>query len=286
MKIFQKLNRVTHRQGTTSPVQPDDSQSYASWMIAFLVLLLAIMIIGMSSMNNVLTQWHHQLTSKMRIEIPQPKTVVIAQTMDLLQQTSGVAHAQLRNNNPEAIFDTTSPAIIDVDLKPSVPFDINAFTQQLEQIGVQNRIETYGQWKIKIGQLAFFLETLGYVLVLLIGLAVFVTISLVTRSGLVIHGDIINTLQLMGATPFYIAHQFEIQAFRLSLRGGVLGLIASVPFLYLLSIISRFWKLPELSFLFPSVSGLVIILMIPISVAFLSRIIARLAALRTLTTLN
>lgn len=285
MRIFQKISRIVRNPRTSSPVQQDESQNYASWMISFLVLLLAVMVIGMSSMNNVLTQWHQQLTYKMRIEIPQPKTVVIAQLMDLLQQTPGVAHAHLLNNHGETL-DTTLPAIIDVDLKPSGPFDMAAFTQQLEQIGAQSRIETFGQWKVKIGQLAFFLETLGYVLLLLIGLAVFITISLVTRSGLVIHGDIINTLQLMGATPFYIAHQFEIQAFRLSLRGGVLGLIASVPFLYLLSLISQFWKLPELSFLFPSVPGLILILFIPLLVAFLSRIIARLAALRTLTTFS
>ncbi|MFX5956994.1 FtsX-like permease family protein, partial [Acinetobacter baumannii] len=80
---------------------------------------------------------------------------------------------------------------------------------------------------------------------------VLVTISLVTHSGLVIHREVIDTLQLMGATPSYIARQFEIQAFRLSLKGGVLGLIAMIPFLYLLSLISRVWQLPEISSLLP-----------------------------------
>jgi cell division protein FtsX len=117
-------------------------------------------------------------------------------------------------------------------------------------------------------------------------LAVLITISLVTRSGLVIHRDVIDTLQLMGATSTYIAHQFEIQAFRLSLKGGVIGLMAIIPFLYLLSFVAQLWQLPEVASLLPSRVVLVAVLAMPLLVALLSRMVARLAVLRTLATLD
>lgn len=276
----------------SSPVQSDISQQTASWIIAFLVLLLAMIMIGMSSMNGVLMTWHDQLSHKMRIELLDPKPVAVAQVMALLEQTAGVERAQIRHtrgrNTLEEQWELIAnlPAIIDVDLTPAVPFDINTFVSQLEQVAVQSRIETYGQWQEKIGQLAFFLESLGYIVVLLIGLAVLITISLVTRSGLVIHREVIDTLQLMGATANYIARQFEVQAFRLSLKGGVMGLMAIIPFLYLLSFVSHLWQIPEVASLLPGRVVLIAVLLMPLLVALLSRMVARLAVLRTLATLD
>jgi len=276
----------------SSPVQSDASQQTASWIVAFLVLLLAMMMIGMSSMNGVLMNWHEQLSHKMRIELPDPKPVAVAQVMALLEQTAGVERAQIRHatgrNTLEEQWELIAnlPAIIDVDLAPAFPFDMNTFVSQLEQVAAQSRIETYGQWQEKIGQLAFFLESLGYIVVLLIGLAVLITISLVTRSGLVIHREVIDTLQLMGATANYIARQFEVQAFRLSLKGGVIGLMAIIPFLYLLSFVSHLWQIPEVASLLPGRVVLIAVLLMPLLVALLSRMVARLAVLRTLATLD
>jgi cell division protein FtsX len=293
MTITRKLNKIMRRKSAaSSPVQSDVSQQNASWIVAFLVLLLAIIVIGMSSMNGVLMTWHEQLSHKMRIELPNPKPVAVAQVMTLLQQTAGVERAQIYHspgrNTIEDQWELIAhlPAIIDVDLASATPFDMNAFVSQLEQVASQSRIETYGQWQEKIGQLAFFLETLGLIVILLIGLAVLITISLVTRSGLVIHRDVIDTLQLMGATSTYIAHQFEIQAFRLSLKGGVIGLMAIIPFLYLLSFVAQLWQLPEVASLLPSRVVLVAVLAMPLLVALLSRMVARLAVLRTLATLD
>ncbi|MEI8295404.1 MAG: hypothetical protein WCG04_02635 [Alphaproteobacteria bacterium] len=280
------------RKITTCAIQTDVSQKNASWIITFLVLLLAIVMLGMSSMNGVLITWREQLSHKMRIELPNPKPVAVAQVMELLEQTSGVERARVHHSPGRSTFEeqweliAQLPAVIDVDLSTATPFDMDAFVSQLEQVAELSRIETYGQWQEKIGQLSIFLETLGLIVILLIGLAVLISISLVTRSGLVIHREVIDTLQLMGATSTYIAHQFEVQAFRLSLKGGVIGLMAVIPFLYLLSFVAQLWQMPEVASILPDRIVLVAVLVMPLFVAFLSRMVARLAVLRTLSTLD
>ena len=45
-----------------------------------------------------------------------------------------------------------------------------------------------------------------------------------TRTGLVIHQDVIELLHLMGAHDEYVARQFQVHHFWLGLKGGVVGL--------------------------------------------------------------
>lgn len=291
MRILNLFSKISRKHQIPSPVQADMTQKNASWIVAFLVLLLALILIGMSSMNGVLKNWHDQLGNKMQLEIANPRPISLNQLIDLLHQTPGIQKIQFFQPKRNALEEqlqmlTPLPAIIEIDLLPKGSLDLNHLMGQASSLNIDMRVETYGQWQARIGQIVFFLETLSIVVMTLITLAVFVTISLVTRSGLVIHKEIIDTLQLMGATPHYIAKQFENQAFRLTLKGGVIGLFGILPFVYLMGLLVKIWHIPEIPMISPSSVVLVGVLLIPLVVSLLSRLIARLAVLKQLAILG
>ena len=64
------------------------------------------------------------------------------------------------------------------------------------------------------------IEWIAFSIVALIGLTAIAAIIFATRSGLAVHGAIINLLHVMGARDSYIACQFQMQAMMLGIRGG------------------------------------------------------------------
>jgi cell division transport system permease protein len=77
--------------------------------------------------------------------------------------------------------------------------------------------------------------------VLLNGLAAVGTVVFATRTGLMVHLRIIEVLHLMGATDRYIARQFAIQALRLGLRGGLIGIVPALIALLLVTRVGGEW---------------------------------------------
>jgi cell division transport system permease protein len=57
----------------------------------------------------------------------------------------------------------------------------------------------------------------------MVGAASVLTVVFTTRAGLAVHHDVIELLHLMGARDLYIARQFENEAMRLGLSGGIAG---------------------------------------------------------------
>jgi cell division transport system permease protein len=64
--------------------------------------------------------------------------------------------------------------------------------------------------------------------VALIGAVAVSTVIFITRTGLMIHAPIVDLLHAMGAADSYIAGQFQRHAFRLGLRGGIIGLVPAL----------------------------------------------------------
>ena len=63
---------------------------------------------------------------------------------------------------------------------------------------------------------------------LLIGGAAVLTVIFTTRAGLAVHHAVVEVLHLIGARDGYIARQFQRQALRLALRGGIVGLVLTL----------------------------------------------------------
>jgi cell division transport system permease protein len=63
----------------------------------------------------------------------------------------------------------------------------------------------------------------------LVGAVTAATVVYATRTGMAVHREVIEVMHMIGATDDYIARQFASRAFTLAFKGGVAGLILTVP---------------------------------------------------------
>jgi cell division transport system permease protein len=126
---------------------------------------------------------------------------------------------------------------------------------------------------------------MALVVVLLVVLAASIMVAFVTRMGLAAHQRSIELLHLIGAQDAYVARQFQNHALGFGLRGGLLGLVAALPTLYLARLLLQridSGLLPELNFL-PHEWACFILL--PVAAALVTMLTARVTVLRTLARL-
>jgi cell division transport system permease protein len=103
-----------------------------------------------------------------------------------------------------------------------------------------------------------------------------------TRSGLAVHAAIIELLHQMGAHDTYIAGQFQIQAMKLSLRGGIAGAAAAAVVLLIFAWVGRGIDaafLPPVSLTF---AEWIALLIVPAGAVAIAMLTARLTVLRAL----
>src|SRR3546814_8394287 len=109
--------------------------------------------------------------------------------------------------------------------------------------------------------------------------------TLFRSMGLAAHQRSIELLHLIGAQDAYVARQFQNHALGFGLRGGLLGLAAALPTLYLARLLLQridSGLLPELSFR-PHAWACFVLL--PVAAALVTMLTARVTVLRTLARL-
>ena len=111
------------------------------------------------------------------------------------------------------------------------------------------------------------------------------TVIFITRTGLSLHHDVIELLHLMGAQDEYVAKQFESQALALCLKGGIIGFaLASITLLAIGALIGRLGSqlLPPVHL---SLLQWLVLVAMPLAVALIGMMTARIIVLRSLARL-
>jgi cell division transport system permease protein len=222
----------------------------------------------------------------------------VGHVLTALQRVPGVERVNLVNNEEllklfqpwvgqvDHIQDVALPALIDVDMKPGGGAAVSEIASILDHISPHIRLEEHSQWQHMLEKLRLSLEVMAYLFISLIGATVLITITLITRSSLATHASIIDVLRLVGANNSYIAQKFQKRAFWLALKGGLWGVAAALPTVFLLNWLSLHLGVSEA--LKPAL-GLTlwgILLSLPFIVATISLVAARLSVFRTLARLG
>jgi cell division transport system permease protein len=104
----------------------------------------------------------------------------------------------------------------------------------LDQAAPGAVIDNHEFWRNQILSLVGGLETLATIAIGLIAFTAIAAVIFTTRSSVAIQRDVIEVLHLIGATDDYVAHEFQRQAFRVSLSGSIAGTVFAVATLFLL----------------------------------------------------
>ena len=185
-------------------------------------------------------------------------------------------------NLPE---DLPLPRLIDLELRPGHGLDAHALEIRLQASLSNVTVDDTKLWIDRLADLGRSLELLALTVFALILCAVIVTVIFTTRMGISIHRNVIELLHLIGAQDGFIAAQFQRQAMMMGLRGGVIGIVFAVATVYGLLHVFKRLETP----LVPDIPAehwtWVLLTAVPIAMAGIAMLTARLTALRELAKL-
>jgi cell division transport system permease protein len=288
----------------------DSLGRFLPWLIAFMVYLSILALAGMLALNDVARRWDKGMSGTLTVQIAPSQgsggTSSVAKKaseddarrlqaiLALLKPTPGVARAEtLGEDKVMALLepwlgkgargaDLPLPKLIDVELENSVALDMAALKLRLKAIAPGAVIDDHGVWLGHLVNLIQTVRALALAVLVFIAFATTGTVIFATRTGLAIHHEAVEVLHLIGAQDAYIARQFASRALILGLRGGVIGLLLAVPSLWGIGTFARSLQsgfLPDFSL---GPVHWVILACLPIVVALIAMISARLTVMKTL----
>jgi cell division transport system permease protein len=115
------------------------------------------------------------------------------------------------------------PRLIDVRTRPG-DLDLGALRASLAAAAPGAILDDHRSWLDRLAALGLTIEGTAIGILALVAGAAVLTVIFTTRAGLAVHDDVIDLLHLMGARDGYIARQFQREALRLGVKGGIIGL--------------------------------------------------------------
>ncbi|RZI47061.1 cell division protein FtsX [Candidatus Finniella inopinata] len=278
------------------PLNQDGGQTYLSWAVGFLSIIIVFMVMGFLSVYDPDTGSNPTFTVEIPLIEKDPeqsavlleKVSTFLKTIPSLQKIEVVERSELINllgplaNDLNTVEDLPLPILIDVTLDSKVPVKIKGLTQQLRQIAAGIHVEPYAKWHSMVQIHNRTLQTLvlgGIILILMIMMAL---VSLVTRTSLTAYRSIVDILRLMGARNTFIARQFQNKTFLSCLKGSFIGLVISLVVLYCLSMLPPLLSSPLLFEPLITFYQLPFFLLLPLVTAIVSAFVSYLTVLRLL----
>ncbi len=281
------------------PLDHDALGRFLPWLIAFMVYLAALALAGMLVLNAMAARWDKGMGDTLTVQIapadsPQKDARRMRSALGILRSTPGVARAQPIDEGrlmallepwlgpAGAAKDLPLPRLIDVEAKPGARVDAAALAARLAAAVPGSAVDDHGVWLERLIHLVRTVEALARAVLLLIGLTTVGTVVFTTRTGLSIHQEAIEVLHLIGAQDTYVARQFAGRALVMGVRGGLMGLFLAVPTLLGIGYLAARMEaglLPDVTLgpqHWAALAGL------PLVVAAIAMVTARLTVMRTL----
>lgn len=291
------------------PLDRDPASRFLPWLIAFMVFLAILALSGVLVLRQISSKWDSGLSGTLTVQVP-PAGILkgapsdaerlarmdaqrLEKVLGVLRETPGIRHFEVLPGTRVArllepwlgkdseIAGLPLPQLIDVRTAEGSGLDEAALAKRLDAAAPGAQVDSHRVW---LNRLLSLLRSVQLLTVGVLGLIVAATVATVvftTRTGLAIHGDVIEVLHLTGAQDTYIARQFGSHALGLGLKGGLQGLALALPTLWGIGYLYSGGSglLPPLSMGWGEWIGVAVI---PLSVAALAMVTARMTVLRSL----
>lgn len=281
------------------PLDRDSSGRYLPLLVAIMVYLAALAVAGGVTMNKLAARWDSGLADALTVQLPAEVAddATLEAVVAALAAAPGVLAAEPMGQSAmtallepwlgDALLtgDLPMPRLIAVTIDTAMPPDTAALQDRVEALAPGGLVDDHQRWLARLLDLARAVELMALVVVLLVVLAASIMVAFVTRMGLAAHQRSIELLHMIGAQDSYVARQFQNHALRFGLRGGLIGLVAALPTLYLARLLLQridSGLLPQLTFL-PHEWACFVLL--PVAAALVTMFTARITVLRTLARL-
>jgi cell division transport system permease protein len=296
-RLFGRRNEV--------PLGDDEAGRFLPWIIGSMVFLAALAVASALTIAAASNRWNAELAGSATVQIAPASTEKSAPdtkpearmqaALTVLNATDGVLAARpVSDDAARALVspwlgtgdlgDIAMPQLIELTIDQD-HLDAKALQARLTAAVPGAEFDDHRRWVNALGDLARSLQAVALsVLALVCGVAV-LAIVFATRSGLAVHGEIVEVLHLIGARDDYIASGFARYASVLALRGGVGGTVVAAGALFSLRLAGADFVSGLLPSLTLSPYAWVIIACLPIAAALLAALTAHLTVLAALARL-
>jgi cell division transport system permease protein len=110
-----------------------------------------------------------------------------------------------------------------IELRVSGRPDLQTLRKQLQELTPSASLDDHRLWVQRLGAMANAMVGVGVVIMLLVLVATALAIAFATRGAMAGNRDIVEVLNLVGASDGFIAGEFQKHFLRLGLRGGAIG---------------------------------------------------------------
>jgi cell division transport system permease protein len=286
------------------PLDQDATSRFLPWLVAPMVFLCAVALAGVFILNGLIGRWDRDVSGTLTVEIAaapgdaaesaERTRTKVEQAITLLRDFPGIANARALSQdqlvallapwlgNSDLLKELPLPALIDVTVRPDTTPDLVTLAAKLSQAVSGASLDDHRVWLSRLIGLSRSIEWLAIAIVILIGGVTSATVFYATRTGMAIHQEVIEVLHLIGAPDDYIARQFADRAFVLGLKGGVIGLVLTLPILAAIGVTAKRMEGGFLAELSMPISGWASVLVLPAVAALLAMLTARATVHRTL----
>jgi len=282
------------------PLDKDALSRFLPWLIAFMVFLAILAMAGMLALNTVAQRWDRGISGTLTVQItpvddPAQDAERLQAVLAILAATPEIARYESLGDDrlmqllepwlgaAAGARDLPLPRLVDVELKPKASLDVQALSRRLSGRVPGASVDDHRVWLERLVRLIQTMQGLASLVLMFIALATVGTVVFTTRTGLAVHREAIEVLHLIGAQDSYVARQFAGRALALGLKGGVIGLALAVPTLLAIGYFAQQLE----SSLIPNVrlgaAHWAIVGALPVAVAIIAMMTARLTVLKTLS---
>ncbi|MDF1793779.1 MAG: hypothetical protein P1U88_17840 [Thalassobaculaceae bacterium] len=221
----------------------DSSTRFLPGLLAVMVYLAALSTVGALAARGFVSDWDARLSGAATVQIPPVDGLSQQERMDsvlrLLGVTPGIASVQPISPKQSAallapwlgaeLADALPlPLLIDLRLERGQTVDLASLATRIDNAAPGSTLDDHGRWLAEARALGNSMAIAGTCILAVVLLAAVLAVIFAVRTGLSVHRDEIEVLNLIGAPDRYIARQFQWHAGRLSLIGGIIGAVLAV----------------------------------------------------------
>ena len=277
------------------PFARDDAGRYIPWIVALMVCLAGLLLCGGATLGTAVGQYSHSTSDSFSIQLPYQADGAresSAAIMAYLRRQRAVREAKIVDagtlksrvspwlGKGEVLESIPLPTVIEAEVGSDV--DMQKLTKEITALVPGTEIDSHEIWMGKFSRFADTLRLFVYIFAAFILGCLGLMMVFVSKAALKLHNKTVMLLHSIGADDRYIAHQFQVNAGLLALRGALPGVLLAALLLWLFETYTVHLNAPLLSGFALNLPHLGLLLALPFLCTFIATVSARIAVLRQL----
>ncbi|MDR2901648.1 MAG: hypothetical protein LBU87_00865 [Lactobacillales bacterium] len=239
------------RKTSNIPFSSDSSRFFLPWMSMLMVFIAVLIASASMVIYSSINTWNTSLSGSLTVQIPtydkngkergDDVKKDIETTLTILRSSEGVQGASVLNEEQMTILMTPwlgadaklselpLPQVIDVTLDPMREVDIDQIRADLKEQVPDSVLDSHRTLLAGLINLSHGIIRLTIFIIILLALTTSFTVIYSTRSSLSVHKPVISLVHMIGASDKYVAMQYALRSFKLTLIGSIFGFLLALP---------------------------------------------------------